>query len=149
MQQARLSAALTHAHPDGQAGAVAVAVAAACAATNLSVFEHVLAHTPPGPTRDGIVKAASLTAIDPVGVAALLGDGTEVRSSDTAPLALWCAAQHMDSYEQAIRLALAAGHRRSADRDTVCAIVGSIVVLAAGIESIPPKWRSAREPLDI
>jgi ADP-ribosylglycohydrolase len=148
-QQARLSAAVTHAHPDGQAGAVAVAVAAACAATNQSFFEHVLAHTPPGPTRDGLVKAASLAAIDPVSVAALLGDGTDVRSSDTVPLALWCAAQHMGSYEQAIRLALAACHRRSADRDTVCAIVGSIVVLAAGIESIPPTWRSAREPLDI
>jgi ADP-ribosylglycohydrolase len=148
-RQAQLSAAVTHAHPDGQAGAIAVAVATACAATNRSFFEHVLTHTPAGPTRDGIVQAASLTGIDPLGAAGMLGDGTEVRSADTVPLALWCAAQHMDNYERAIRLALAACQRRSADRDTVCAIVGSIVVLSAGIESIPPTWRSAREPLNV
>ena len=148
VHQAQLSAAVTHAHPDGQAGAIAVAVAAACAATTPSFFEQVLTHTPAGPTRDGILQAASLTGSDPVDAAAMLGDGTLVRSADTVPLALWCAAQHMDNYERAIRLALAACQRRSADRDTVCAIVGSIVVLAAGIESIPPAWRSAREPLD-
>jgi hypothetical protein len=34
------------------------------------------------------------------------------------------------------------------DRDTTCAIVGGIVALSAGRESIPRAWLSAREPLD-
>src|SRR5262245_14952396 len=87
-RQARLSAEITHAHPDGQAGAIAVAVAAACACTGSALFEHVLAFTPPSDTRAGIERAASLGRIDPLMAAAILGDGTLVRSSDTVPLAL-------------------------------------------------------------
>lgn len=34
------------------------------------------------------------------------------------------------------------------DRDTTCAIVGGIVVLASGTESIPEPWRDACEPID-
>lgn len=70
-----------------------------------------------------------------------------MRCSDTVPIALWCAAHHLDSYERAIAAALEACHQGSADRDTVCAIVGSIVVLSSGLDSIPAPWRAAREPL--
>lgn len=34
------------------------------------------------------------------------------------------------------------------DRDTTCAIVGSMVVLVAGHEGLPPKWLIRREPLE-
>jgi ADP-ribosylglycohydrolase len=75
-RQAELSAAITHAHRDGQAGAIAVAIAAACAhvagANQPTVgeaaqrlFDTVLAHTPEGPTRDGITRAASVPPGDP------------------------------------------------------------------------------------
>jgi ADP-ribosylglycohydrolase len=33
------------------------------------------------------------------------------------------------------------------DRDTTCAIVGGIVAMSAGVESIPPSWIESREPL--
>ena len=33
--------------------------------------------------------------------------------------------------------------------DTTCAIVGGIVVLSSGADSIPPRWTAAREPLPI
>jgi hypothetical protein len=33
--------------------------------------------------------------------------------------------------------------------DTNCAIVGGIVALSAGRESIPPAWLSAREPFNV
>jgi ADP-ribosylglycohydrolase len=157
VRQAQLSAAITHAHPDGQAGAIAVAVAA-CACTVKSVapadvgrmmFEAVLEHTPDGPTRDGIVNAASLEDAEPPAAARILGDGTLIRASDTVPLALWCAAKHMHSYEGALCAALSACEKPTADRDTVCAIVGSIVVLSAGVDSIPVYWRDAREALDV
>jgi ADP-ribosylglycohydrolase len=35
------------------------------------------------------------------------------------------------------------------DRDTTCAIVGGIVALSAGRESIPEAWLKAREPIQI
>jgi len=157
--QARLSAQVTHAHADGQAGAIAVAVAAACASTHrLSganpgdlaqhLFEEVLRHTPEGATRDGLERAASLSGVDAAEAAKALGDGTKVCAYDTVPLSLWCAAHHPDDYEAALQTALNACHQPSSDRDTVCAIVGSIVVMSAGLESIPAAWRAAREPLE-
>jgi ADP-ribosylglycohydrolase len=156
--QARLSAEVTHAHPEGQAGAIAVAIAAACAQglggvrspeVRRRVADAALEHTPDGATRAGIQAAASLTANDPSEAASILGDGSLVRSADTVPFSLWCAWHHMDSYEAALRAALAGCDRKEADRDTICAIVGSIVVLASGLESIPALWRTSREPLEV
>ena len=61
--QARLASAITHAHPEGIAGAIAVAVAAAYAWLNRdrrstetvkrALFDVVLAHTPAGEVRAG------------------------------------------------------------------------------------------------
>ena len=158
-RQAQWSAVITHAHPDGQAGAIAVAIAAAYAHARRSVeetgehaadrmFEAVLGRTPESPTRDGLVFAASLTDVDASAAARVLGDGTLIRSSDTVPFAVWCAAHHLDSYDAAMRAALSGCHEPTADRDTICAIVGSIVVLSTGLASIPPEWLAAREPLD-
>jgi ADP-ribosylglycohydrolase len=35
------------------------------------------------------------------------------------------------------------------DIDTTCAIIGGIVALSAGRDSIPPEWLSAREALSV
>src|SRR5437867_5766872 len=68
-REARASCVVTHTHPEGIAGAIAVAVAAAAAwqlrASSLSgrqdtFFETVLSHTPPSAVREGIEKAATL-----------------------------------------------------------------------------------------
>ena len=154
VQQARRSAEVTHAHPDGHAGAIAVAVAAAYARSRAEpapspahLFDVVLECTPDGPTREGIQTAASLPPAEPLEAARILGDGTLIRASDTVPFSLWCARRHWNSYEAALRAALAGCERNDADRDTICAIVGSIVVLTTGVESIPAEWRSNREPL--
>jgi ADP-ribosylglycohydrolase len=153
-EQAQRSAAITHAHPDGQAGAIAVAVAAAVAREPghgteraRTMFERVLEYTPDGLTREGIQVAMETRLDSPVDAARALGDGTLIRSSDTVPLCLWCAAKHLDDYEAALETSWAACHSPASDRDTVCAIVGSIVVLATGFESIPAGWHSAREAL--
>ncbi|WP_375743408.1 ADP-ribosylglycohydrolase family protein [Corallococcus interemptor] len=82
--EARASAEVTHMHPEGQAGAIAIAVAA-----------------------------------------------------------VWCAARHLDSFEEALWCTVAG----FGDRDTTCAMVGGIVALSAGRASIPAPWLSAREPL--
>src|SRR5262249_4819683 len=69
--QARLSAEVTHMHPEGIAGGIAAAIAGAYAwkhrdrrtdeATKRGLFDTVLAHTPPGLVREGIERARLLT----------------------------------------------------------------------------------------
>jgi ADP-ribosylglycohydrolase len=148
-RQARLSAEVTHAHPEGQAGAVAVAVAAAYATHSTGgpaqLFEAVLDHLPPGPTRDGVRAAAGLAPERDVREAvAVLGNGSRVIAEDTVPFALWCACRHLRHYEEGLWATVSG----LGDRDTTCAIVGGILALVDGAE-IPPDWLAAREPLDV
>lgn len=145
--EALRSAEPTHAHPDGAAGAVAVAAAAALVATGArgrALIAEVARVTPPGHTRDRLARAADLDlAADPVAAGAELGTGLDVAAHDTVPFAVWVAARHVDSYEDALWTATA----QLGDRDTLGAIVGGIVVLATGVDAIPLLWREATEPL--
>jgi ADP-ribosylglycohydrolase len=149
--EARLSAEVTHWHPEGQAGAVAVAVAAAWAcvpgcvqAGPEGLFEAVLDLTPAGETREGLARARRLPpSVGPSVAARELGSGQRVLAEDTVPFALWCAAHHLDAYAEALWTTLGG----LGDRDTTCAIVGSVVALSAGRESLPREWLEAREPL--
>ena len=145
---ALLSATVTHAHPEGQAGAIAVAVAAAWVAVGgtrpSEMFDAVLDHTPDGETRAVIEKAANLPLSYDVRTAvSALGNGTRVISQDTVPFALWCAARHLGNYEEAIWTTVSG----LGDRDTTCAIVGGIVALDPATV-IPPEWLAARESLE-
>jgi ADP-ribosylglycohydrolase len=58
------------------------------------------------------------------------------------PFAIWSAAQHLDSYEEALWLTVSG----LGDRDTTCAMVGGIVAMSAP-QTIPTVWREARERL--
>ena len=104
----------------------------------------VVEHTPEGETRAGLERALSLGLDRPVGeMAAILGNGSRITAPDTVPFALWCAARFLDDFAGALWAAVSVG----GDNDTNCAIVGGIVVLASGRETIPPDWLAAREPL--
>lgn len=148
VEEARASAQPTHAHPDGQAGAIAVAVAAALAAggtRGAELLEEVLARTPDGLTRDGMAKAVRLPLSSEVRtVAGVLGNGSAVCSHDTVPFALWCSARHLDNFEEALWTTVSA----LGDRDTTCAIVGGVVAMFVGSHGIPGSFVAAREPLD-
>lgn len=148
-EHAARSAAPTHAHPDGVAGAVAVAVAAAAVVAGerdpRALLETVHARTPAGPTREGVRRAIAMLRAEPVTVAAELGNGSAVIASDTIPFSVWCAATHLDDYAGALWACGSVG----GDIDTTCAIVGGIVVGAVGIAGIPGDWRAAREPLPV
>lgn len=150
---ARRSAEVTHVHPEGVAGAVAVAVAAACAwtrrtadprPTRAAFLSAVLPLVPASKVRDGIQRALDLprgtTAENAV---AELGNGSRVTAQDTVPFALWCAGERLASFEDALWL-VASGQ---GDVDTTCAIVGGIVAMYTGIEGIPSAWIAQREPL--
>ena len=145
--EAKLSAEVTHAHPEGIAGAVAVAVAAALACadecpTGQGFIQTVLDHIPPSEVRDRTIRALNLDYRTRIGDAALLlGNGSEVSAQDTVPLVLWCASQHLTDYEQALWLTVSA----LGDRDTTCAMVGGIVACSAGSHGLPAEWLTHRE----
>jgi ADP-ribosylglycohydrolase len=153
VSEARASAEVTHFHPEGQAGAIAIAVAAAWAWQRRErqlparqLFDVVLEHTPLGATRRGLEKARALPLeASPVAAAKELGSGSQVISEDTVPFSVWCAARHLDNYEEALWATVSG----LGDRDTTCAIVGGIVALSAGRESIPKAWLEARERLKL
>lgn len=154
VDDAKLSAAVTHSHPEGVAGAVAVAAGAAFAwrlATSADVGGKDLlafaeALTPASETRDGITAARTLAPDATIDAAAQrLGSGVRITSQDTVPFSLWCAQRNLDDYAQALWDGVAG----LGDVDTVCAIVGGIVVLKTGVDAIPRAWRNAREPLDL
>jgi ADP-ribosylglycohydrolase len=149
VEHATSSAAPTHAHADGIAGAVAVAVAAAAVFAGerdpRALLETVIARTPAGPTRTNLERAIPLLRAEPITVATELGNGSGVISSDTIPFSVWCAATHLADYPGALWACAEVG----GDIDTTCAIVGGIVVGAVGLAGIPVDWRSAREPLPV
>jgi ADP-ribosylglycohydrolase len=144
VEEARASAQPTHAHPDGQAGAIAVAVAAALAAggtRGAELLEEVLARTPDGLTRDGMAKAVRLPLSSEVRtVAGVLGNGSAVCSHDTVPFAVWCAARHLDNFEEAMWTTVSA----LGERDTTC----GVVAMSVRFHGIPGSFVAAREPLD-
>lgn len=148
VEQARLATVVTHAHPEAVAGSLAVAVAAAQASAGPSepaeFLDAVIAAVPESLVRAGLIAARKLPLATQINaVVAALGNGTGISAQDTVPFAVWCAAQRQRSYEEAIWLALSGG----GDCDTICAITGGIVALSAGLDTIPPAWRAAREPL--
>ena len=101
--EAQLSAAVTHAHPEGQAGAMAVAVAAAIASkrphpSGREYLDAVLPHVPVGLTRAGIERARDIPAHNLIEAVARLGNGSKISAQDTVPFCLWCAAHHLDDY---------------------------------------------------
>ncbi len=173
-EQARFSAEITHAHPEGIAGAVATAVAGACAwknrsqrteeATRRELFEAALAHTPVGQVREGIERARTFSfdlMTEPV--VRLLGRGAAVVPFDVSTeliVRLLGNGSHISCQDTVpFCLWVAATHlhdyqtaivqtiRVRGDIDTNCAIVGGIVALAVGERGIPDDWLAQREEL--
>lgn len=140
-----LQSAVTHAHPDGIAGGVAVAVAASLyvtgrAPSGVDFLRAVLAHVPPGETAVGIRRAMDVPAGALAQAARQLGTGQRISSRDTVPYCLWCVAHHSSSFEEAMWTTISF----AADGDTTCAIVGGII---GPRHPPPPAWIEAREPL--
>ena len=135
------------------AGAVAVALAAGLAwqmrssadpPNTQGFLQHVHERLPDSYVRQGIRNAIELPPEASVNTAvAKLGNGSAVTAPDTVPFALWCAARHLSSYEEALWATVSG----LGDRDTTCAIVGGIVVMYVGVEGIPPEWLGHREQI--
>jgi ADP-ribosylglycohydrolase len=149
--EARPSSVVTHTHPEGVAGTMAVALAAAMAwqlreappgERARRFFDEVLRLTPESRVRRGILVASTLPAATPVvEVARALGNGSLVTAPDTVPFCVWMAAHHLDRFVEALGQTISVG----GDCDTNAAIVGGIVALSAGRDAIPAEWLKARE----
>ena len=153
MEQAMLSAAITHSHPEGIAGAVAVALASAGAwrcheagtrPTHGEFIGKVVEQLPQSEVRSRLARAQSMSNVSsldfPISV---LGNGTDLSAQDTVPYALWCCGQALEDYQKALWLAADAG----GDSDTLCAIVGGVVASFVGYSGIPDHWKARREAL--
>ncbi|MBE0429023.1 MAG: ADP-ribosylglycohydrolase family protein [Thermoleophilia bacterium] len=147
-REAQASAEITHAHPEGQAGAIAVAVAAAIAASQRppagsGFLEAVLPFVPGSVTKERMWQAMLIASDDLLGAVKQLGTGSDVSAQDTVPFCLWSASYHLHDFEAALWWTV----RGMGDRDTTCAIVGGIVALSA--PEIPPLFLERREPLPV
>jgi len=153
VEQARLSAEVTHAHREAAAGAIAVAVAAALATraritgdsmTAEELMGRVLEHLPQSIVRDGIRVAEMLPGGTATSEAVeILGNGSQVICQDTVPFTVWNAAHHLGSFTDALWATASGG----GDVDTTCAIVGGIVSCYTGLDGIPHEWLSATEDI--
>jgi ADP-ribosylglycohydrolase len=153
VKEAQASSVVTHVHPEGVAGTVAVAVAAAVAwqlrndpplERVRKLFDAVLKSTRESEVRRKILLASQIPGdIDAEQAAKALGRGELVTAPDTVPFCVWVAAHHLDNYVEALSTAISVG----GDCDTNAAIVGGIVAPCVGREGIPAEWLKRREPL--
>lgn len=149
------SSMVTHSHPEGIAGSVAVSLAAAqtwqtrgleLQTARHRIWQTTLERTPQGETWEGLQKAFAIPLeMLPENAARILGSGFLVTAPDTVPFAIWCAIRHLDNYREALIATLGG----DGDCDTNCAIVGGIVSLFVGRSGIPEDWLKSREKLDL
>jgi len=157
-EQAIRSAEVTHAHPEGIAGAVLVAVAAAHAASGRltgtrpparTFLDALTPYLVEGQVQRGLARARRLLGTSVAEAAYHLGNGSRITAQDTVPFALWTAATFLDDYPAAICACVEAG----GDVDTTAAIVGGIVAAYTGtgerpdVRGVPVDWIEHREPL--
>jgi ADP-ribosylglycohydrolase len=173
-EQAALASAVTHAHPEGIAGGIAVAIAGAYAWLNRNrrstetvkraFFDAVLEYTPAGEVRHGIERAAALTfdpSVEPD--VHLLDYGMRTVPFDMSfekvvrQLGNGSRISCQDTvpfclwiaarYLDNYQTALVQTIRAGGDIDTNAAVVGGIVALAVQADGIPPDWLADREEL--
>jgi ADP-ribosylglycohydrolase len=148
------SARVTHYHPEGIAGAIAVAVAAAVASRHRGksaedvaklIWEAVLDYTPESKVRVRLALSHGFPEVGAMEVAREVGNGSEISAQDTVPFCIWSACKSLGCYQEAILSTLEVG----GDCDTNCAIVGGIVSEFTGVAGIPEHWHTARERLSL
>lgn len=151
--EAKKATEITHAHPEGIAGAIAIAVATAIAYQHRDnplsrgdFIEAILPHVPQGDVRSTIILAQKLPTSEHVSIdqiVRLIGNGSHVTAQDTVAYTLYCAGEKLHNFEQAFWLTASGG----GDVDTTCAIVGGIVAVSVGENGLPAEWLRRREAL--
>jgi poly(ADP-ribose) glycohydrolase ARH3 len=141
----RMSAIVTHAHPEAvdaaqvQAQAIAVLLSESSLAQNPSAFLDRLSSRLPSldssiSTGLATVRNLLLAGASAATAARALGTSTFARESVLA--ALWTFLASHDSFREAVSAACLLG----GDVDSICALVGSLAGALHGAESIPTQW---------
>ncbi len=152
IKESQKSAEITHTHPEGQAGAIAVALASGWVVRNSDsltgksigdFYDHLLSYVPDSETRSGILRARDIPGTySSEDAACILGNGSQISAQDTVPFTIWCTAWNLGNYEEALWKTVSG----LGDRDTTCAIVGGILA-SGGKETIPDRWIESRESI--
>lgn len=170
VEQATLQSEVTHCHPEGIAGAIAVSMMSfmisewvqnmnseyergwsICGVneyTRDTLYDILLDYVPQGQVYDGIVRAKSLPDHTPISVLIeKLGNGTHVTCQDTVPLCIFLTIRALTQYkiEEMYEKVMIETCQCFGDVDTNCAIVGGMI----GVISQPPeKWVRYCQPMD-
>lgn len=147
--KARLSAAVTHAHPIGVDGAAVQARAVAQAVTlnprerfPTEGFLQALVDTARSPEMKSkllLVRDAVREDIPPRQASRVLGQGVAVQES--LPFAIYAFVRHPAAFEECLFCAILNG----GDRDTLGAMACAISGTYLGLEAIPQPWREKLE----
>lgn len=148
------SAETTHTNIEGVTGAIAVAVATAVA-TKLKLEKKVLAPIefinqvaemlPESDTKSKVKKSTSVPhSYNIETVKTILGNGSKIMAQDTIPFSIWCAANNLNNFEEAIWKAVSI----LGDRDTICAIVGGITIMSSADNTVPQLWMDSVEDFE-
>jgi len=167
IEEATLQSQVTHCHPEGIAGSIAVSLLAYYLApfgesandpqlysvlkadlTPQKIYDFILSYLPSGKVYDGIVKASELSFDVPfMKLIEILGNGTHVTCQDTVPLCIYLTVRGLFVYklEEYYENTLIDTCKCFGDVDTNCAIVGGLV----GIVNPPPaKWIRYCQPME-
>lgn len=146
VQLSKSAAQVTHTHLEGVSGAITVAVATALATISGIGKEHlnpndfitkVLEYVPESTINSRLRRALNLNInTHTETLKKLLGNGSQIMAQDTVPFCIWCAAHHLDNFEKALWKAVSV----LGDRDTICAIVGGIVIMFCDEKTVPSNW---------
>jgi len=151
-QQARLSAQVTHWHPEGVSGAVIVALAVAAMWRTRedslgSAIEEVRMAID-GYATESQTKTRTLRVFDYAEsrwekVAGDVGAGELITAQDTVPYAVWCALYCEEDFKECMLRSVEA----NGDCDTVAAIAAGILTARIGQDALPKDWLKLREKL--
>jgi ADP-ribosylglycohydrolase len=148
------SAEVTHFNLEAITGAIAIALGTALT-TQMNVenrflqplefIDQILEELPESDTKSKISKSKSLSSDSHIEtVKRVLGNGINMTAQDTVPFALWCTAYHLHHFEEALWKAVSI----LGDRDTICAMVGGMVIMSSQTDKIPPDWIRAVENVE-
>jgi len=169
IELATKSAQVTHCHPEGIAGAIAVAMASYNLVVRQGVLmdaietsgnkddkddigeiylDTIIVNTPDGEVKNGLQRAKELSYDTPLAkVIEILGNGTHVTCQDTVPFCCYMVSKALCRYpkEEMYENAIMETSKAFGDVDTNCAIVGGII----SVVSPPPmKWIRFCTPME-
>ncbi len=140
------SAEITHANNEAITGAISIAIGTALTTkmkfhnhilTPIEFIDKILNELPDSDTKYQIAKAKNIPYHYHIEtIKGMLGNGINMTSQDTVPFSIWCAAYNLNNFEEALWKAVSI----LGDRDTICAMVGGMVIMSSETEKIPKNW---------